>query len=120
MDETLLERYERARMFFEAKDFIMASTLLAELVEDAPDEASVRLLLARAYFHSAQLTRAERELRITLRRDPVDDYAHLLLGRTLERQSRHGDAARHLRIAEAMSGVSSAGMLSANGHLILS
>ncbi|WP_028932701.1 tetratricopeptide repeat protein [Pseudonocardia spinosispora] len=107
MIETLMERYERAQMYFDAKDFVTASTLLDELVEDVPDETAVRVLLARAYFHSAQLHRAERELRIVLDRDPVDDYAHLLLGRTLERQSRHGEAARHLRIAEAMTGESS-------------
>lgn len=36
--------------------------------------------------------------------DPVEDYARLMLGRTLERQSRHEEARPHLRLAAAMTG----------------
>lgn len=39
-----------------------------------------------------------------LERDPVEHYARLMLGRTLERQGRPEDAAPHLRMASAMSG----------------
>ena len=63
-----------------------------------------RLLLARAYYHSAQLRRAEEQLREVIERDPVEFYAHLMLGRTLERQGRHAEAAPWLRTATAMSG----------------
>ena len=47
-----------------------------------------RWLLARAYYHSAQLRRAESELRVIVERDPVEHYARLMLGRALERQGR--------------------------------
>lgn len=96
--------YERARTFFDAKDYAGAARLLAPLVEEAPANLAVRMLLARSYYHSAQLARAETELRAVLDRDPVEAYAHLLLGRTLERQSRPEAARRHLRLWDAMTG----------------
>lgn len=104
MTETTSRRHDRARMFFDAKDFVTASRLLADLVRDEPTDLALRLLLARAYYHSAQLRRAEEQLRVVLAGDPVADYAHLLLGRTLQRQSRHDEAVPHLRLAAAMSG----------------
>lgn len=97
------ERYQRATLYFEAKDFVTAARLLAELVVDAPDDLALRLSLARAYYHSAQLGRAETQLRHLLDRDPVHDYAHLMLGRTLQRQGRATEATTHLRLAEAMT-----------------
>lgn len=36
--------------------------------------------------------------------DPVEDYARLMLGRTLERQGRSAEAAPHLRMAAALTG----------------
>lgn len=39
-----------------------------------------------------------------LERDPVEHYARLMLGRTLERQGRGSEAAGHLRMAAALSG----------------
>ena len=62
----------------------------------------MRLLLARAYFHSAQLGRAEEQLRVLVDRDPSDHYARFVLGRTLERQNRTAEALPHLRMASAM------------------
>ncbi|GAA0975417.1 tetratricopeptide repeat protein [Acrocarpospora macrocephala] len=102
--EKLAEEYERGRLFFGLKDYIGAARILAEVVAEAPDDLAARLLLARAYYHSAQLGRAESELRLILERDPVEEYAYLLLGRTLERQSRPEDAAPYLRLHAAMTG----------------
>ncbi|MFE6777930.1 tetratricopeptide repeat protein [Streptomyces sp. NPDC057702] len=96
------EEYERAQLLFEAKDYAAAARTLHSLVESAPENRAARMLLARAYYHSAQLTRAEGELRTVLEQDPSEAYAHLMLGRTLERQSREEEAARHLRLARAM------------------
>ncbi|GLF92941.1 tetratricopeptide repeat protein [Streptomyces yaizuensis] len=101
---TAAERWDRAQMFFDTKEYGTAARILRGLVEEAPEQIAQRLLLARAYYHSAQLTRAETELRDILERNPVEHYAHLMLGRTLERQGRADDAAPHLRIAAAMSG----------------
>ncbi|USQ84791.1 tetratricopeptide repeat protein [Streptomyces phaeoluteigriseus] len=101
---TPAERWERARLFFDAKEYTAAARVLAGLVEEVPEQTGPRLLLARAYYHSAQLGRAETELRTIVERDPVEQYARLMLGRTLERQGRHAEAGPHLRIASAFAG----------------
>lgn len=107
-------RYSWARGLFDNGDFRAAasalSDLLAELDGPQPDDqqpllhstADLRLLLARAYFESAQLGRAESVLRGLIEEAPTDAYAHLLLGRTLQRAGRHGEAARPLALAEIL------------------
>ncbi|CAL9642556.1 tetratricopeptide repeat protein [Streptomyces sp. NPDC057837] len=101
---TPAERWERARLFFDAQDYAAAARVLAGLVEEAPEQTGPRLLLARSYYHSAQLRRAEAELRTIVEQDPVEHYARLMLGRTLQRQSRHDEAEPHLRVAAALAG----------------
>ncbi|MFF8970153.1 tetratricopeptide repeat protein [Streptomyces sp. NPDC014995] len=101
---TPAERWERAQLFFAARDYTAAARVLAGLVEEVPEQTGPRLLLARAYYHSAQLRRAEDELRVIVERDPVEHYARLMLGRTLERQGRHEEAGPHLRLASALAG----------------
>nr|WP_203659679.1 tetratricopeptide repeat protein [Streptomyces sp. SID14446] len=101
---TAAERWERAQLFFDAKDYAAAARVLDGLVEETPEHVGPRLLLARSYYHSAQLGRAETELRALVEIDPVEHYARLMLGRTLERQGRHAEAASHLRIASALAG----------------
>jgi hypothetical protein len=101
---TAAERWERARMFFDAKEFTTAAGILDGLVEEVPEQVGPRLLLARSYYHSAQLGRAEAQLRLIVERDPVEHYARLMLGRTLERQGRDAEAAPHLRMAAALAG----------------
>ncbi|MFE2522491.1 tetratricopeptide repeat protein [Streptomyces mirabilis] len=101
---TASERWERAQLFFDAKDYAGAARVLGGLVDEVPEQTGPRLLLARAYYHSAQLHRAETELRALVERDPVEHYARLMLGRTLQRQGRHDEAESHLRIASALAG----------------
>ncbi|MFF7365474.1 tetratricopeptide repeat protein [Streptomyces sp. NPDC008125] len=101
---TAADRWNRAQFFFEAKEYLTAARILGGLVDEVPEQVAPRLLLARAYYHSARLGKAEAELRIVLERDPVEDYARLLLGRTLERQGRHEEAGPHLRMAAALNG----------------
>lgn len=101
---TAAERWERARQFFDAKEYATSARILAALADEVPEQVAPRLLLARAYYYSAQLRRAEAELRTVIALDPVEQYARLLLGRTLERQGRNADAAPHLRMAAALSG----------------
>ncbi|WP_192582209.1 tetratricopeptide repeat protein [Streptomyces triticiradicis] len=101
---TAAERWERGRMFFEAKDYAAAARVLGGLVEEVPEQTGPRLLLARSYYHSAQLSRAEAELRTLVELDPVEHYARLMLGRTLQRLGRPEEAASHLRIASALGG----------------
>ena len=62
----MAERYERARGLFEDGEYQAAAEALATLVDEsalAPPvhgTTELRLLLARSYYHSAQLGRAER------------------------------------------------------------
>lgn len=98
----LLEEYRKATFFFESGDPLGASRLLEPIVEAEPRNAAVRLLLARAYFNSAQLKGAEAQLRALIEHDPSDHYAHHVLGRTLERAGRFREALPHLRLAAAM------------------
>jgi predicted Zn-dependent protease len=102
-EETAIELWERAGLLFEEKQYSAAAKLLAELVEQHSEHTAARLLLARAYYHSAQLTRAEEQLRVVIERDPVDHYAHLMLGRTLQRQGRAAHGAPWLRMADAFA-----------------
>jgi predicted Zn-dependent protease len=97
-----LSEYERAQIFLEMGDPAQAARLLEPVAAEEPHNVSVRLLLARAYYHSAQLRRAEAEFRVVTELDPVEDYARFSLGRTLERQSRHTEAVTHFRLAAAM------------------
>ena len=103
-EETAADKWERAQLLFEAKDYIRAAQLLAEVVDEMPFQTDLSLLLARAYYHSAQLAKAEAQLRVIVDRDPVEHYAHLLLGRTLERQGRPEEAVPWLRLAAAFGG----------------
>ncbi|OKJ21751.1 hypothetical protein AMK21_10015 [Streptomyces sp. CB00316] len=101
---TAADRWDRAQMFFEAKEYLTAARILGGLVEEAPEQVAPRLLLARSFYHSARLGRAEEELRAVLELDPVESYARLMLGRTLERQGLQAEAATQLRMAAALEG----------------
>jgi Flp pilus assembly protein TadD len=119
---TPLENYRLAEQYLDGGDPLSAVRLLEPLVPDTDTDsapatgtgrensgrentatAAVRLLLARAYFHTAQLRRAEGQFRKVLDLDPTDHFAHFALGRTLERQTRPEEALRHYRIAAAMT-----------------
>jgi len=100
--DDLFDEYRRAVIFFDAGDPITAAQVLEPIVAAGPRRFDVRLLLARAYFHSAQLRRAEEQLRMLIEQDPSDHYVQFVLGRTLERQHRPAEALPHLRIASAM------------------
>jgi len=109
-------RLSWAQGLFERGDHVAAATALAELVDEVEssrttgtaDDAvlhsvtDLRLMLARAYFQSAQLGRAEATLNEVIEQSPTDSYAHLLLGRTLQRAGRHAEAARPLALAEIL------------------
>ena len=105
-EDTAHDRWVRAQRLFEERAYREAAVLLAELISEAGDVGheltDARLLLARAYFHSAQLRRAEEALLRVLELDPSDHYARLMLGRTLQRQGRLNEARTQLRLAATM------------------
>lgn len=98
----LYTEFERAERLLDAGQPLEAADTLVPVIAAEPDNASVRQLLARAYFHSAQLGRAEKQLRWLIEHDPSDHYAQFVLGRTLERQGRPQQALPHLRLAAVM------------------
>lgn len=103
MSETSSDRrWDTATYHADLGQWIEAAQVLAELVDEEPDASAARLLLARAYFHSAQLARAEEQARVLVEANPSDGYAQLLLGRALARQSRHDEAAGPLKLAAAL------------------
>ncbi|MEV4515989.1 tetratricopeptide repeat protein [Dactylosporangium sp. NPDC049525] len=104
MNDVMAE-YRRGVLYFDAGDPIEAAKILCAVLDEEPANAEVRLWLARAYFASAQLHRAETHLRALVDRDPTDHYAHHLLGRTLERQNKPREALPFLRLASAMATV---------------
>ncbi len=104
--------YEQARLDFIGRRYVRAAHRLEKLLDVHHHAISpgsfqhgttaARLLLARAYYHSAQLSRAETAARSVLASDPMESYAALLLGRTLERLGRHDEAEPALRLARAL------------------
>ncbi|ADB29424.1 tetratricopeptide TPR_2 repeat protein [Kribbella flavida DSM 17836] len=104
MEDMRALSYGLGRQYFEEKDYRGAIRALRPVVEETPDDVGTRLLLARAYYHSALLKPAEEHLHEVLTREPTEYYAHLMMARTLERQSRHDEAVKHRRIAAALTG----------------
>lgn len=101
--DSLHARWLRGQELFAARAYREAAVLLHDLLEEAGnmghEMTDARLLLARAYFHSAQLDRTVETATALLAVDPTEGYAHLLAGRALQRQGRHDEAAPHLRLA---------------------
>ena len=108
LEDSTHDRWLRAQALFEERSYREAAVLLAELLEDTADVrhelTDVRLLLARSLFHSAQLDGTIRVATELLEHDPNEPYAHLLLGRALQRKGRRDEAQPHLRLAELLGG----------------
>lgn len=116
---TAFDRYRYAQRLFSERRFTAAARELEHLIadqrgSDAGDTADAGenietyslgdapLLLARAYYQSAQLGRAEAAARALTEADPTDVYAALLLARTLQRRGRHAEAGTWLRRLDGM------------------
>lgn len=97
-----VERFRHAESLLGKGDPLGCLSLLQPLMDAYEKDQNVRLLAARAYFHSAQLGRARTTLEGLVAEAPDDAYARLMLGRVLERQGRADEAAPHLRIASVM------------------
>ena len=104
MEDMRALSYGLGRQYFEERDYRGAIRALRPVVDDTPDDVGTRLLLARAYYHAALLKPAEEHLLEIIDREPTEYYAHLMLARTFERQSRPENATKHRRIAAALTG----------------
>ena len=110
LEDSVHDRWVRAQALFEERAYREAIVLLRQLL-DGPEAAEfghglteARLLLARAYYHSALLGPAIEAAREVLAADPHEPYAHLLIGRSLQRQSKWDEAAPHLKLAKLLGG----------------
>jgi Flp pilus assembly protein TadD len=97
-----IERYRLAEVYLDAGDPLEALRLLEPLTDELRAHAAGQLLLGRAYYHSAQLARAQEAFERVVEMAPTDAYARFALGRTLQRRSRHLEAEVHLRVAAAL------------------
>lgn len=106
--------WQHALTLFDDRRYTDAARTVERLLEQVDDDtegfapsgatgqAAARLLLARAYYHSAQLGRAIETAQTIVDDDPADSYARVLLARALERAGHSDAAATHRRVAEAM------------------
>ncbi|GAB2693720.1 tetratricopeptide repeat protein [Thalassiella azotivora] len=101
--DELYAEFRRAENLLAARRPADAARVVAPVVEAAPEHRGARELLARAYYGSAQLGRAETVLRDLVADRPDDGWARHALARTLERSGRSDEAAEHRRVAEALS-----------------
>jgi Flp pilus assembly protein TadD len=98
----LHSEYLRADLFVAMGQPTEAARILVPVVEAEPANEAALELLARAYFGSAQLARAEETLRRLVELAPANGWARRALARTLERLSRGDEASRHHRVADAL------------------
>jgi Flp pilus assembly protein TadD len=98
----LHSEFLRADLFLAMGQPTEASRILERVVEAEPANEAALELLARAYFGSAQLGRAEESLSRLVELAPANGWARRALARTLERQSRGAEATAHHRVADAL------------------
>ncbi len=91
--------YRRGIELLEEEDFEQAAAPLEEAARRAPEKASVREALGRAYFRSGRFAAAAVEFRAVVERHQVNDYAHFCLGRALAKTGETERARHHLALA---------------------
>jgi tetratricopeptide (TPR) repeat protein len=79
-----------------------ATVSLEKAKKREPEKASIREALGIAYFRIQRWAEAEVEFRKLVELAPADYYGHYALARTLERQGRSAEAARHRSLARAL------------------
>jgi Flp pilus assembly protein TadD len=98
----LHSEFLRADLLFAMGQPVQAARILEPVVEAEPTNAAALELLARSYFGSAQLAKAESALSRLVELAPANGWARRALARTLERQSRAAEAVAHHRVADAL------------------
>ena len=98
-----VDRYHEAWRLLEDRAPLEAIDVLDPAIDAEPSSTSLRTLRAWAYFQSAQLEKAEQELRLLVEESPSDVWSRFALGRALERQSRFAEALPQMRLAAVMS-----------------
>jgi Flp pilus assembly protein TadD len=98
----LHSEYLRADLFLATGQPASAARVLERVVVAEPTNEAALELLARSYFGSAQLGKAEEALARLVDLAPANGWARRALARTLERLSQKERAAVHHRMADAL------------------
>jgi Flp pilus assembly protein TadD len=98
----LHSEFLRADLFLAMGQPTEAARILEPVLAAEPSNQSALELLARSYYGSAQLARAEETLIRLVELAPANGWARRALARTLERQSRGAEAVPHHRVADAL------------------
>jgi Flp pilus assembly protein TadD len=98
----LHSEFLRADLYLAMGQPTEAARLLVPVVQAEPENQAALELLARAYFASAQLHRAEESLNRLVALAPTNGWARRALARTLERLSRADEAGQHHRVADVL------------------
>jgi Flp pilus assembly protein TadD len=101
-DEPLYDLYQQGMSLLDHGDFESATIPLSKAARIAPEKASIREALGRAYFHSRRYAEAAAEFEAVVEGYPVNDYAHFCLGRALTLSGQRQRARRHLAIAACL------------------
>ena len=101
-DMPLYDRFRHAEEMVANRFPREAIKMLTGVVEDAPENAAAWELLGRAYFAAALLRPAEEAFRRLIELEPTSGWAHVALGLTLDRQSRHREGATYHRMAAVL------------------
>jgi cytochrome c-type biogenesis protein CcmH/NrfG len=111
------ELYRAATDLLDRRRIREATALAEQLVAAEPEARSALELLARVYFAGARLAKAADLFARLVEADPADVYARIGLTRSLQRLSRHEEAAVHARIAVALApGPDTMALLAATGR----
>jgi Flp pilus assembly protein TadD len=102
VSESTYTLFQRGRRHLRAGMAAQATVSLEKAKRREPNKASIREALGIAYFRIRRWNEAEAEFRELLEIDPVNDYAHYALGRTLEKQGRIAEANRHYKLASSL------------------
>jgi tetratricopeptide (TPR) repeat protein len=91
--------YRRGIELLEERDFEEATVPLEAAARRAPEKASIREALGRAYFRSGRFAAAAVEFKAVVDAHQVNDYAHFCLGRALAKTGKTEQARHHLALA---------------------
>jgi tetratricopeptide (TPR) repeat protein len=106
-DESAYDLLQRGQALLDGRHFAQAAIVLERADRLEPGRGSILEALGRAYFNSGQADRARETFELLLEVDPSSHYGHYALGQSLKRLGRRAEAGTHLRLAVALSPVTS-------------
>jgi tetratricopeptide (TPR) repeat protein len=91
--------YRRGIELLAERDYEHATEQLEQAARQAPEKASVREALGRAYFSCGRFAAAAEEFAAVVEAHQVNDFAHFCLGRALSKTGETERARHHLALA---------------------